>query len=128
MKALSIREPWASLIAEGIKTIELRSWKTTYRGPLLICASRGAPSREGRAAQRRFGIGTCAGHAIAIVDLVACTPAAREDAKAACCTVKEGEYAWRLENPRRIAPKPVTGRLGLFDVPNADFSTRTPSD
>ena len=39
MKTLSIRQPFASLICRGIKTIENRSWKTNYRGKLLIHAS-----------------------------------------------------------------------------------------
>jgi transcriptional regulator with XRE-family HTH domain len=39
VKILSIKQPWASLIAEGYKTIELRSWTRDYRGPLLIHAS-----------------------------------------------------------------------------------------
>ena len=34
MKALSIRQPWAELILQGRKTIELRTWKTSYRGLL----------------------------------------------------------------------------------------------
>lgn len=38
MKALSVWEPWASLLAHGIKHIETRSWSTPYRGPLLIHA------------------------------------------------------------------------------------------
>lgn len=38
MKALTIRQPWASLIAAGVKTIETRSWSTKYRGPLAIHA------------------------------------------------------------------------------------------
>jgi hypothetical protein len=39
MKTLSIRQPYASLICKGIKTIENRTWKTNYRGKLLIHAS-----------------------------------------------------------------------------------------
>lgn len=39
MKALSILQPWASLIVLGHKRIETRSWNTKYRGPLLIHAS-----------------------------------------------------------------------------------------
>jgi len=38
MKALSIRQPFASLILAGKKTIETRNWATKYRGPLLICS------------------------------------------------------------------------------------------
>ena len=39
MKALSIRQPWASLIVAGYKTVENRPWRTHYRGPTLIHAS-----------------------------------------------------------------------------------------
>lgn len=40
IKAISLWEPWASLIATGAKTIETRSWPTKYRGKLLICAAK----------------------------------------------------------------------------------------
>lgn len=39
MRALSIIQPWASLIAVGIKDIENRTWRTNYRGEFLIHAS-----------------------------------------------------------------------------------------
>lgn len=39
MKALSIKQPWSSLIAHGIKNIENRTWKTNFRGKILIHAS-----------------------------------------------------------------------------------------
>lgn len=41
MKVLTIRQPFASLIAEGIKEYEFRTWKTNYRGDLLIHAGLG---------------------------------------------------------------------------------------
>jgi len=40
MKALSIKQPWAELILQGRKTIEIRSWNTSYRGYFLILASK----------------------------------------------------------------------------------------
>lgn len=40
MKVLTIKQPWASLIALGEKKIETRSWKTSYRGTLLIHAGK----------------------------------------------------------------------------------------
>ncbi len=46
MKALTIRQPWASLIAAGVKTIETRSWSTRYRGPLAIHAGKHKPQRD----------------------------------------------------------------------------------
>lgn len=39
MKAITIKQPWASLIVEGIKDIENRTWPTKYRGRVLIHAS-----------------------------------------------------------------------------------------
>ena len=39
MKVLSVKEPFATLITNGIKKIETRSWKTNYRGELFIHAS-----------------------------------------------------------------------------------------
>jgi len=38
MKAISIRQPWAWLIVNGYKDIENRTWRTKYRGPVLIHA------------------------------------------------------------------------------------------
>lgn len=39
MKALSIKQPWASLIAHGVKDIENRTWKVNFRGKIFIHAS-----------------------------------------------------------------------------------------
>ena len=38
MKVLTIKQPWASLIVDGYKKYEFRSWKTNYRGKILIHA------------------------------------------------------------------------------------------
>ncbi len=46
MKTLSIKQPWASLIAHGIKDIENRTWATKYRGTIYIHAS-GTPAFTG---------------------------------------------------------------------------------
>jgi len=43
MKALTLTQPWASLVALGEKKIETRSWYTSYRGPLAIRAAIGFP-------------------------------------------------------------------------------------
>jgi len=46
MKALSIRQPWASLIVLGIKDIENRTWATRERGTILVHASKGMTRAE----------------------------------------------------------------------------------
>lgn len=40
MKAISLRQPWADLVIDGKKTLELRPWKTNYVGPILIHGSK----------------------------------------------------------------------------------------
>lgn len=40
MKALTLTQPWATLVAIGLKRIETRSWSTPYRGPLAIHAAK----------------------------------------------------------------------------------------
>lgn len=40
MKALTIKQPWASLIVEGIKDIENRTWRTNYRGRIYVHCSK----------------------------------------------------------------------------------------
>ncbi len=43
MRALSLTQPWASLLANGAKRIETRSWGTPYRGWVAIHAAKGFP-------------------------------------------------------------------------------------
>lgn len=40
MKAITLHQPWATLVSLGVKTIETRSWTTRYRGPLAIHAAK----------------------------------------------------------------------------------------
>lgn len=51
MKAITVQEPWATLLAIGEKRFETRSWKTNYRGRIAIHASK-AMTGEGRALVR----------------------------------------------------------------------------
>ena len=106
MKALSVRQPWALLIASGEKTIEARTWRTNYRGPLLICAS--------KTVKKCGPIGV----AICTVNFVDCRPIRIDDAERACCKIDvEHEFAWVLADARPLEfMYPVSGRLSLFEV------------
>ena len=57
-QAISIRQPWAWLIVHGWKNIENRMWRTSYRGPVLIHASKGMTQDEYNAC-RLFMAGFC---------------------------------------------------------------------
>lgn len=117
MRTLTIKNPWAGLIAEGRKTIELRSWQTRYRGDVVICAGR-AFDQSGAV----WGPRGLAGHALCVVSLVDVRPATIEDADAACQTTEWDPskwFAWVLSDVRVIVPIPVKGALGLrhWDLP-----------
>jgi hypothetical protein len=109
MKALSIKQPWANMIASGEKTIETRLWGTPYRGPLLIVSSKTPKIAP-------------AGCALAIAELIDCRPMTRADEREARCYVYKGAYSWKLANVRRITPFPVRGQLGLYEV---DYTVST---
>jgi hypothetical protein len=121
MRALSVREPWASLIRDQIKTIELRSWTTKHRGPLLICS--GSNIYRGKseilapadAVERAFA--RSRGVAVCIVELVDVRPATARDAQAACCEPDlDREFAWVLSDPQPVPAVPISGRLGLMTL------------
>ena len=63
MKALTLWQPWASLIGLGVKTIETRSWPTAYRGPLTIHAAARKPdvvlTEDGYAGELYDAQGSC---------------------------------------------------------------------
>ena len=97
MKALSIRPKYADEIARGEKIEEYRTWKTAYRGDLLICAS-----------AYNHGAAYVRGHALCIVELF---DIERD--------TFNNDYAWKLRNVRFIDPFPVKGKLHLYEVDNA---------
>ncbi len=45
MKVITIKQPWATLIAKGYKEYEFRTWKTKYRGEILIHAGKGVDKK-----------------------------------------------------------------------------------
>jgi len=117
MKAISIKQPWASLIATGVKTREIRAWTTEHRGSLLICSSR-QPIIDGH----RHGQALC------IVDVVECRPMNQDDCPFACLPeVLPGHFAWELKNVRLIKPFPVMGQLRLFDIDDRHIHMLAPS-
>src|SRR5579864_4196240 len=99
MKALSVKQPWASLIASGRKTLEIRTWTTRYRGPLVIVAS-AQPSHE-HLPHFKLDDALC-GVTVALVELVSVRSATAADSEAACWAIPAGVYAWELANVRLL--------------------------
>lgn len=124
-KVLSVKQPWATLLLEGVKSIESRTWATRYRGPLLIHASevidRLAFERKGfdPSDQIRFPRGAV----IAAVILKDVRPLKAEDSHAAGFEILDafGRYAWVVEGARAVYPPLHTkGRLGLWKLKPED--------
>ncbi len=137
MKAITVRQPWASLLVLGVKTLDPRSWQTHHRGPLLIHAGRRLAPHAAQLWQVptlaetlcRAGYPTLQslprGVLLGTVQLLACTrleELALEDLSAQeslWCDPPPGCWLWHFRDAaplRRFLP--WRGRLGLFDVPD----------
>lgn len=107
MKALSVHQPWASMIARGDKGIETRTWPTNHRGELLIVSTkRPDPDHPDLPL----------GQALCVIELSDCRPMTREDEEDACCPCQPGLHSWIAKNTYRVKPFAVTGRQGLYDI------------
>lgn len=116
--ALSVRQPWAWLIVNGFKNVENRTWRTQYRGPLVIHASALMTRREYRLAKEFAG------------NIGVTVPGERKLERggvvgAACLTdcVEQHSSPWFigpvgfvLEAAEATKFVPAKGRLGLFMV------------
>ena len=107
IRAISIQQPWATLITLRTKTIETRSWKTSYRGDLLIVSSQ-YPDYN----QDLFPVGV----ALCIARLVDVRPMVPTDCFRSLCSYNHLLNSWRLEDIVAIAPFSVRGMPGLYDV------------
>jgi len=142
MKALTLTQPWATLVAIGAKRIETRSWNTQYRGPLAIHAAKGFPETaqflcfkepfRGLLIQKYSFI--CGGemyfgkHKFPLGCIVATCNLTRIDSikkdydlyitrnERAFGDYSEGRFAWILEDIKPLdTPIPAKGSLGLWN-------------
>ncbi len=112
IKALSIKQPWASLIAWGDKTVEWRSWATKYRGPLFIHAS----GRKFIADDDDESVELPTGVIIARADLIDVRPFLPTDRAAALMrSSRPAGMAWVFANPVQLFPVSCKGKLHLWE-------------
>ncbi len=107
MKAISIRNPYAHFILCGEKEFEFRTWRTDYRGDLLICSSANPKIKN-----------TICGHALCVVNLNDVVEVTAKNYRDFDLDDKpDGKlYAWHLTDIRVIKPFPVKGKLNFFNV------------
>lgn len=149
MKAITIRQPWASLLVLGYKQYETRCWRTMYRGPLAIHAGKMpvkdtlaelmAQGRDGRriveavemALEGHGGIDHIPhGAIIAVRNLVRCNVV--DECFLSGLTNQEymfgdyrpdrRRYAWEFDSGGQnlVAPIPANGSQGLWDWEEGD--------
>lgn len=134
-KCLTISQPWASLIADGSKWIENRSWPTKYRGTLVIHAGKGSQYLS-KDELKEYPTGCV----IAVCRLVACvrlqqvlhianSPGSERDERipgssrtwlqAAMNQHAEGPWCWILEDAWPCKPVPIRGgqKIWQADLP-----------
>ena len=117
MKALSLKQPWAELVANGRKKIELRKWNTNFRGRFLIHASK-IPDFD---AMKRFGfdnlpMGAIVGKAnLADVKHYSKKSELEKDKNLHLASSDWGEYGFVLENIERVEPIKAKGSLNFWD-------------
>jgi len=117
MKALSIKQPFAELILQGRKKIELRRWNTNFRGEFLIHTSKN-PDEQ---AMKRFGFGNLTNGAIIgkvkLVDVkhYKSDEEFDKDKNLHLASREWGDFGFVLENPVRIKPIFVRGQLNFWD-------------
>ena len=123
MKVLTIREPWASLIINGYKEYEFRSWKTNYRGKILIHAGMSLEKKNAlkfKDYDLEYMKGAIIGEAM-ITDCIPVTPDFEEMLYKKNNLVYEKSehprvYAWKLENIVKYdEPIYCKGKLGLWN-------------
>lgn len=122
MRALSIKQPWAWCIVNGIKDIENRTWKTSYRGPVLIHASRQFDEGfdwkgfkwicEQQNIKRPLIQEFLKGYIIGQAELIDCV----DSHPSSWFT---GPWGFVLGSPKAFKdPIPYRGMLGIFNIPD----------
>ena len=125
MKVITVKQPFATLIAAGLKEYEFRTWKTKYRGKILIHAGKNVD----KAAMKKFEILNldyplgCIIAETTLTDCVKVDDKMRHELDKKNSLVYSGiikntewnGYGFKLENTKKIKPINVNGKLGLWN-------------
>ena len=123
MKALTIKEPWATLIIDGYKKYEFRSWKTKYRGKILIHAGMSL-EKDMLKKFENYNLEFSKGQIIGEANLTDCILVDEKfnqellkiDPIVYGNSNHVMKYAWKLENIKKYnEPISVKGKLGLWN-------------
>lgn len=117
MKALSLKQPFAELILQGRKIIELRKWNTKFRGEFLIHASKSVDKKY----MNKFGftnlpLGKIVGKAfLTDVKKYQNEKEFLEDEDKHLASMDWGTYGFVLKNAERVKEIECDGKLGFWN-------------
>lgn len=123
MKVLTIKQPWASLIVNGYKKYEFRSWKTNYRGKILIHAGMSIEN-DMVLKLKNYNLEYIKGAIIGEAEIVDCILVDEQfnneliqiDSVVYSKNSHQATYAWKLENIKKYDnPIYIKGKLGLWN-------------
>ena len=118
MKVITLKQPWATLVAEGIKKYEFRSWKTNYRGKILIHAGTGVDKKF-----KDMNLEFPKKRIIAEVEIEDCLELTDDlnkkiisEKNIAYGSKYRTGYAWKIKNAKKInIDEEINGKLGLWN-------------
>ena len=123
MKTITIKQPWATLIAEGLKEYEFRTWNTKYRGDLLIHAGKSI-DKSAMNMIKDYNLDYPTGCIIAkckLADSICVDDKFRKEIlnnnliyKNITCNDWNG-YGFKIENVKKIKPIYINGKLSLWN-------------
>jgi len=124
MKVITLKQPWATLVAEGLKKYEFRSWKLNYRGEILIHTGKGI-DKDAMDKFKHLNLNFPHSRIVARVNILDCIELNQEINKN---IIKQNElvyghkynrtgYAWKLEVIEKINNnKEVSGKQGIWNL------------
>ena len=126
MKVLTIKEPYATLIKEGYKEYEFRTWKTNFRGEFLIHAGKSI-DKKAMEKYKHLNLNINPGHIIAKAKIIDCIKI-DDDAKKMLSKINKHEiytnsinskeeklYGFKVEDVKPINPIEVSGKLSFWE-------------
>lgn len=131
MKVITVKQPFATLIAEGLKEYEFRTWRTKFRGDILIHAGKGV-DKKAMERYKHLNLDYPSGKIIAkatITDCVYVDDKLKEELQVKDPLVYYGilkkdsdwdGYGFKLENIKKVEPIEVNGKLSLWDYEYKD--------
>ena len=124
MKVITLKQPWATLVAEGLKKYEFRSWKLNYRGEILIHAGKGV-DLDAMKKFENLNLEFPKSRILAKVNILDCIELNKDINEK---IIKENElvyghkydrrgYAWKLEVVEKINDdKDISGKQGIWNL------------